>query len=75
MLEKAVNFNFSASNNEVEYEALVIRFQLAKLYGAIALKVHNDSQLVMSQVSGEFKVREPGMRAYYAIIQRLALGL
>ena len=72
MLEKVVACNFKVSNNEAEYEALVIGLQLVRLCGASVLKVYSDSQLVISQVKGEFKVKELGMRAYCTIIQRLA---
>ena len=42
-LEYALRFKFKASNNEVEYEALITRLKLAMEVGARRLKVFNNS--------------------------------
>ena len=45
-LEQALKFNFKASNNQVEYEALIVGLKLAKEVGARKLRCYSDSQLV-----------------------------
>ena len=45
-LEKALKFNFKASNNQVEYEALIVGLKLAKEVGASKLRCYSDSQHV-----------------------------
>ena len=55
-LEKAITFDFKASNKEAKYEALLIGMQFAKVCRALFLKAHYDSQFVVGQVQGEFKV-------------------
>ena len=72
-LEKAVVFNFHTSNNEVEYEAIIINIKLAKVYGATVLKAYCDSQLVVIQVQGEFKIKEASIKSYCTIVQRLVM--
>jgi hypothetical protein len=45
-LECAIRFNFKASNNEAEYEALLAGLRLARHMGATQLQVFSDSQLI-----------------------------
>lgn len=47
-LEQALQFEFKGSNNQVEYEALIVDLKLAKEVGAMKLMCCNDSQLVQS---------------------------
>ena len=60
-LERAVAFKLKASNNEAEYEALILGLHLAEICGASKLVVHCDSQLVVGQVLGDFEVKEDRM--------------
>ena len=43
VIEQAVRLGFKASNNEAEYEALIIGMQKAKLLGVQDLMIHCDS--------------------------------
>ena len=70
-LEYALQFSFSATNNEAEYEALIISLKLAKEPGIPALQVFSDSQLMVGQVNGECKVRDPSMIKYLAKVWEL----
>ena len=47
-LEYTFRFGFQASNNEVEYEALLVGLQLATSMGAQQLQVYSDSQLIVN---------------------------
>ena len=60
----AIRFDFTASNNEAEYEALLAGLQLAKDMNTKALDVYSDSQLVVNQVLGEYQARGLKMVAY-----------
>ncbi|XP_031280628.1 uncharacterized protein LOC116139091 [Pistacia vera] len=51
----ALRFRLVASNNQAEYEALLIRIRLAKEMGAMSIKIYSDSQLVVHQIFGEYK--------------------
>ncbi|KAL0402736.1 UNVERIFIED_CONTAM: hypothetical protein Slati_4303500 [Sesamum latifolium] len=57
-LEFAIKFGFKASNNEVEYEALVIGMRMAHETGARHLLAYSDSQLVVKQVEGTYEGKE-----------------
>ena len=45
--EYAIRFGFQASNNEAEYEAIIVGLNLAHFVEADKLEVSNDSQLVV----------------------------
>ncbi|MCR4276122.1 MAG: ribonuclease HI family protein [Candidatus Parcubacteria bacterium] len=59
------------TNNFAEYEAVILAFEtLAKLLkgktSAIEVIVKMDSQLVVKQMKGEYKVKHPVMKGQYA---------
>ena len=49
VLEYALRFDFSASNNEAKYEALIIGITMCKPARAERIKAYSDSQLVVNQ--------------------------
>ena len=54
LIEQSLRFNFTAINNQVEYEALITELGLAKEVGASKLIAMSDSQLLANQVKGKF---------------------
>ena len=60
----ALRLEFSASNNEVEYEALLAGLRLAKDMKAAQLRIYSDSQLVVSQVNRNYQAKGENMAAY-----------
>ncbi|XP_012852918.1 PREDICTED: uncharacterized protein LOC105972502 [Erythranthe guttata] len=65
--EYAQRFDFKASNNEAEYEALIAGIRLALAAGARKLIIHSDSQLVVNQVLGTYEAKEESMAKYLAL--------
>ena len=63
----ALTLQFSASNNEAEYKALITRLHLAREMGLQQLRVYSDSQLVVSQVRGDYQVKGKNMVAYLKV--------
>lgn len=53
----ALCFEFNASNNEVEYEVLIAGLKLVEHMGVRDLEVYSDSNLIVQQVTEEFKAR------------------
>ncbi|KAJ4715114.1 Retrovirus-related Pol polyprotein from transposon opus [Melia azedarach] len=60
----ALRFEFKASNNEAEYEALIAGLKMAKSLGAEWLEINSDSQLIVHQVNDEYQAKEDNMIAY-----------
>ncbi|KAL0434949.1 UNVERIFIED_CONTAM: hypothetical protein Sradi_0202800 [Sesamum radiatum] len=70
-LQYAIKFNFAASNNEAKYEALIEGGKVALAAGAKHLKAHNDSQLVVNQISGDYEAKGSKVTKYLTCIQTL----
>ena len=59
-----IRLDFPTTNNEAEYEALVVRLDLAKAAGAENVVVHCDSHVVTSQINGGYKCKNKRMKRY-----------
>ncbi|KAL0439397.1 UNVERIFIED_CONTAM: hypothetical protein Slati_2422700 [Sesamum latifolium] len=70
-MEFAIKFDIKASNNEAEYEALVLGMRMAQDVGALHLLAYSDSQLIVKQVCREYKAKEESMVQYLQQIEEL----
>jgi ribonuclease HI len=52
------------TNNEAEYLSLIRLLNELKRLGIWKVKIHGDSSLVINQVNGKFKTRDPRMRVF-----------
>ena len=59
-----VQLDFPVTNNEAEYEALVAGLDLAKAAEATSVIVYCDSQVVTSQVNGDYECKGERMKKY-----------
>ena len=59
-----IRLHFSASNNAVEYEALINGLRISIELSATRLYVRGDSELVVDQVMKESSYKSPLMAAY-----------
>ena len=64
-LRYAIRLYFLASNNAVEYEALINGLRIAIELGDTRMYVRGDSELVIDQVMKESSCKSPLMAAYY----------
>ncbi|KAL2249921.1 UNVERIFIED_CONTAM: Retrovirus-related Pol polyprotein from transposon opus [Sesamum indicum] len=63
-IEVAVRLSFPVTNNEAEYEALLLGLELTLEAGAQILEVYTDSQLVAMQIEGIYETKEKSMIEY-----------
>lgn len=68
-LEYTFRFRFPTLNNKVEYEELIQGIMLTSEMGAKRLAAYSDSQLVVEQVNGNYKAKEPSMVKYLGKIK------
>ncbi len=61
------------TNNVAEYRALLLGIERALALGASELELVGDSELIVRQVKGEYKVKDAAMRELHAQVKR-ALG-
>jgi len=72
LIEKSLRFEFKASNNQTEYEALITGMNLVREMGAENLRVRNDSQLITSQITREYQTKDNQLIKYLTKVQELA---
>ncbi len=63
------------TNNYAEYKGLLAVLDWALANGARRLRVVSDSELMVRQMKGRYKVKSPGLRPLWEEAQRLALRL
>ena len=56
----------STTNNRAEYSGLLNALTLLEQAGADEVRVFSDSQLMVRQVNGEYRVKSPGLKPLYA---------
>ncbi|GKV17254.1 hypothetical protein SLEP1_g27785 [Rubroshorea leprosula] len=69
--EHALKFNFEATNNMAEYEALLLGLRLAAELKVRSLQVYSDSQLIVNQVNSTCEVTDPTLAKYLAVVLKL----
>uniref|UniRef100_A0A2N9ES18 Uncharacterized protein n=1 Tax=Fagus sylvatica TaxID=28930 RepID=A0A2N9ES18_FAGSY len=69
VIKRAIRLQYTTTNNEAEYEALLVGLKATKTLGATELNVHSDSQLVVGQVNGDYKAKEGRMLQYLNLVQ------
>ncbi len=60
-----------ATNNEAEYRAAIAGLEAALALGAREVQLMMDSELVVRQVSGHYKVRNPALRRLFGRVKDL----
>ena len=70
-IEKSLRLSFSATNNEAEYEALLVGMAMGQKIGGKAVEIFLDSRLVVGQVKGELKARDVRMQEYLNQVRHL----
>ena len=73
VIEKSLRLDFSATNNEAEYEALLGGMAMVQRMGGKSIKLFSDSRLVIDQVRGEFEAKDERMQGYLSQVKCLQL--
>lgn len=60
-----------ATNNIAEYVALIECLKRAEAFSCSKLLVHSDSELMVRQVQGTYRVKNEGLRKYYQRVYRM----
>ena len=73
VIEKSLRLDFSATNNEAEYETLLVGMAIVQRMGGKSIKLFLDLRLVVSQVRGEFEAKDKRMHGYLRQVKCLQL--
>ena len=68
-LEHSFRLGFRASNNEAEYEALLIGLRTVLGMNARDVELYSNSRVVVSQVQGSFEAKESRIKEYLQLVK------
>jgi ribonuclease HI len=71
VLHEAGLFLGETTNNVAEYSALLAGLRAARRLGAVEAEVFSDSELLVRQMTGEYRVRNEGLQPLHAEAQGL----
>ena len=71
IIGKSLKLDFSATNNEAEYETLLMGMAMVQRMGGKSVKVFSDSRLVVDQVKREFEAKDERMQGYLSQVKCL----
>ncbi|KAL5563573.1 hypothetical protein UlMin_033320 [Ulmus minor] len=71
VITKTCKLLYNCSNNEAEYEALIMGLELAESENIKRLLIRGDSRLAIQQLKGEFAVKEPALAKYRTKAQHI----
>ncbi|GAA0160176.1 hypothetical protein LIER_16789 [Lithospermum erythrorhizon] len=71
MLPYSFMLSQRCSNNVAEYQALILRIEVATELNIPQLDVYGDSQLIIHQLMGEYEVKKPELIPYHGYASRL----
>ena len=69
LIEKSLHFAFKTSNNQAEYEAILIGLSLAREVGVRTLTCKTDSKLTVGHLNDEFQIKDPILLQYYHLVR------
>ena len=69
-VEKSLRLGFPATNNEAEYEALLVGMTMVSKLGGKVVEVFSDLRLVVGQINGEFEARDQQMLGYFSKVRQ-----
>lgn len=61
LLKKYSKFLNQGTNNQAEYQALILGLEKAKSLKASEVDCYLDSKLIVEQINGNYKVKNPGL--------------
>ncbi len=72
LLEELYEFLGTATNNVAEYRGLLAALRWARDHGLTSLRVRSDSELLVKQMKGVYRVKNPGLQPLHQEAQQLA---
>ncbi|XP_058742696.1 uncharacterized protein LOC131615241 [Vicia villosa] len=69
IIEVSLVLSSTTSNNQAEYEAFLAGLWLAEDVGAREVKIYTDSQLVASQINGDYQAKNDVLVEYLALVK------
>ena len=64
VVECMIRLDFPTTNNEAEYEELVVGLDLARAAGATSIVIYCDSQVITNQINRDYECKGERMKLY-----------
>ncbi len=71
LIDEFHGFLGSATNNIAEYNGLLAALRYAQKHGHRVVRIKSDSELLVKQMKGEYRVKHPGLQPLYQQAQML----
>jgi ribonuclease HI len=75
VLEEHAKYLGITTNNQAEYRAVIVGLERALVLGATSVEVLADSELLVRQANGEYKVKNPEIAKRYLELKNLETRL
>jgi ribonuclease HI len=75
LIDELHGFLGSSTNNVAEYHGLLAALQYARQHGHRNVRIKSDSELLVKQMKGEYRVKHPGLQPLFRKAQTLAAAL
>ena len=70
-IEKSLRLGFSTTNNEAEYETLLVWMTMVQKMSGEVVEIFSDSRLVVGQVQGELEAKDLRIQEYLNQVRHL----
>ena len=74
-LEQLARYLGTATNNVAEYTAAIMGLERAVKLGARRVKLLADSELLVKQINGQYKVKNEGLKPLHARVKELIAAI
>ncbi len=74
-LEEHANYLRKTTNNQAEYRAVILGLERALALGATEVEVVTDSELLVKQANGEYKVKNPDLAQRFLEMKNLCVKI
>jgi ribonuclease HI len=75
LVDEFNGFLGTSTNNVAEYNGLLAALKYAEQHGHKTVYIRSDSELLVKQMRGEYRVKNPGLQPLYQRARAMALGL
>lgn len=65
LIDEFHGFIGNSTNNVAEYNGLLAALQYAQRHGHRTVRIRSDSELLVKQMRGEYRVKNPGLQPLY----------
>ncbi len=68
------SFLGTRTNNQAEYQAIIIALENTKKFTKGDISIYSDSELVIKQLNGEYQVKNPQLKVLYQKVKKKSLA-